>query len=83
MTSFLSEALIERLGWTLLHFLWQGALLGALAALGLSIWRSSASYAAFDRPNPAKTAPSTTPAAALFVKRPAGSYKPCRFLWES
>lgn len=42
MSAWFSEGLIERLGWTLIHFLWQGTAIGLLAALALSLWRSSA-----------------------------------------
>lgn len=34
--------LVEQLGWTLLHFLWQGALIGALFGLGLFLLRDAA-----------------------------------------
>jgi beta-lactamase regulating signal transducer with metallopeptidase domain len=33
--ALLSETVIQAVGWALLHFLWQGALVGALAALAL------------------------------------------------
>ena len=35
MTELGVHPLAEALGWALLHFLWQGALLGLLMALGL------------------------------------------------
>lgn len=38
---------VERLGWTLLHFVWQGALLGLLAALGLRIVREQSPRVAY------------------------------------
>ena len=35
--------LVQRLGWTLLHFIWQGALLGICIGLALLVLRRSAS----------------------------------------
>lgn len=35
--------LVERLGWTLLHFIWQGALVGLLYGLGLFLLRDATS----------------------------------------
>jgi beta-lactamase regulating signal transducer with metallopeptidase domain len=40
-TSWLSPELLRPLGWTLLHFLWQGAALAALLAVLLSIFRTA------------------------------------------
>ena len=40
--SLLREPAIQALGWALLHFVWQGALVGALAALALRAFRNSA-----------------------------------------
>ena len=39
--TILREPAIQALGWALLHFLWQGALVGALAALVLRALRNS------------------------------------------
>lgn len=41
------EALIDGLGWSLLHFVWQGAALGALAAGVLIAMRRSSSHARY------------------------------------
>jgi beta-lactamase regulating signal transducer with metallopeptidase domain len=41
----LESPVVQRLGWTLLHFVWQGALIGALAAVGLLLLRRSATSA--------------------------------------
>jgi beta-lactamase regulating signal transducer with metallopeptidase domain len=46
LTSWLSPNLMHALAWTLLHFLWQGAALAALAAAAMALCnRSSARYA--------------------------------------
>jgi hypothetical protein len=42
MQSLASQPWVERLGWTLVHFLWQGALIAALYALARR-WLASAS----------------------------------------
>lgn len=36
-----TESLVKPLGWTLLHFLWQGALIGLLHEIALHAWRRS------------------------------------------
>jgi beta-lactamase regulating signal transducer with metallopeptidase domain len=44
MTNFaggISPEVLRALGWTLLHFLWQGAGLAALFSLAMTIWRSA------------------------------------------
>ncbi|UUZ48401.1 hypothetical protein LP420_37240 [Massilia sp. B-10] len=38
----MAAPLTDSLGWTLLHFLWQGALIGAAAALALAALRRAA-----------------------------------------
>ena len=40
--TLLQEPTIQALGWALLHFVWQGALVGVLAALALRALRASA-----------------------------------------
>jgi beta-lactamase regulating signal transducer with metallopeptidase domain len=40
--SWISPELMRVLGWTLLHFLWQGAGLAALFAVAMTVWRSAA-----------------------------------------
>ncbi|MHC4156682.1 MAG: M56 family metallopeptidase, partial [Planctomycetota bacterium] len=37
----LSHPTVERVGWTLIHFLWQGALLAAMFGVGLALLRKS------------------------------------------
>src|SRR5438270_5765859 len=44
LTNWLSPAVMQSLGWTLLHFLWQGMALAALAAAAMSFCRPSARY---------------------------------------
>ena len=44
LTDWLSPAVMQSLGWTLLHFLWQGTALAALAAAAMSFYRASARY---------------------------------------
>ncbi|PYX46019.1 MAG: hypothetical protein DMG79_17815, partial [Acidobacteria bacterium] len=44
LTNWLSPAVMQSLGWTLLHFLWQGTALAALAAAAMSFCRASARY---------------------------------------
>src|SRR5271156_4042572 len=39
LTSWLSPSMMQSLGWTLLHFLWQGTALSALAAVLMSLCR--------------------------------------------
>ena len=39
MGSFLGEGIMQAVGWTLLHFLWQGALLALLLGLALLVAR--------------------------------------------
>lgn len=41
MTAPLSASLIDSIGWTLLHFLWQGALIGCATALALTAMRNA------------------------------------------
>ena len=36
-------AIVDAIGWTLVHFLWQGALVGAVAALTLALLRGAPS----------------------------------------
>ena len=51
MTNLLVAAenpLVQRLGWTLLHFLWQGALLGACIGLGQMLLRRGSSSARYN-----------------------------------
>lgn len=45
--TLLDSALVQRLGWTLLHFLWQGALVAALGAIGLRCLRRAGSSARY------------------------------------
>src|SRR5271156_2558315 len=46
LTSWLSPSMMHSLGWTLLHFLWQGTALSALAAVLMTLCRrASARYA--------------------------------------
>lgn len=45
--TLLDSALVQRLGWTLLHFLWQGGLIAVLAALGLRRLRRAGSSARY------------------------------------
>src|SRR5260370_38463341 len=46
LASWISPEVLRTLGWTLLHFLWQGAGLAALFAVAAAVCRSaSASYA--------------------------------------
>lgn len=40
--NWISPELLRTLGWTLLHFIWQGAGLAALFALAIAIWRKAA-----------------------------------------
>ncbi|MBA2301975.1 MAG: hypothetical protein H0W08_05020, partial [Acidobacteria bacterium] len=40
--SVLRQPAVQAIGWTLLHFVWQGALVGLLAALALRALRNSA-----------------------------------------
>src|SRR5215475_9240081 len=42
LTSWISPRTLEALGWALVHFLWQGTALAALAAVGLAIFRRPA-----------------------------------------
>ena len=42
MTNWISPGTMRSLGWTLLHFLWQGAALAALAAVLMSLCRGAA-----------------------------------------
>src|SRR6266545_4821909 len=41
LTAAVDGTLVERLGWTLVHFLWQGALIGLLTASLLTILRAA------------------------------------------
>ena len=41
MNTLLAHPLIVRLGWTLLHFLWQGAAVAVILAVVLQIARSA------------------------------------------
>lgn len=40
MNQLLQHPILEPLGWTLIHFLWQGAMLALLLAIGLTLLRS-------------------------------------------
>src|SRR5260370_40551280 len=40
--NWISPEVLRTLGWTLLHFLWQGAGLAALFAAACAVWRSAA-----------------------------------------
>src|ERR1700733_155948 len=42
LTNWISPSTMRSLGWALLHFLWQGAVLSALAAVLMSLCRSAA-----------------------------------------
>lgn len=42
LTHWISPSMLEALGWALVHFLWQGIALAALAAVGLAIFRRPA-----------------------------------------
>jgi hypothetical protein len=42
MTNLISPELLRTLGWTLLHFIWQGAALAALLAVAMAACRSAA-----------------------------------------
>src|SRR5436305_14922269 len=42
--SFLNEPLVQRLGWTLVHTLWQGVVLAAALALVLRLLRGAPSH---------------------------------------
>ena len=37
LTSFASTPVFEAIGWTLLHFLWQGCLIAGVLAVGLRL----------------------------------------------
>src|SRR5260370_15536469 len=41
VANWISPEVLRTLGWTLLHFIWQGAGLGALYAVGAAVWRSA------------------------------------------
>jgi beta-lactamase regulating signal transducer with metallopeptidase domain len=43
LTHWLSPSMLHSLGWTLLHFLWQGAAIAALAAVLMSLCRQASS----------------------------------------
>ena len=43
LTNWLTPSLMQSLAWTLLHFLWQGTALAALAAVLMSLCRSASS----------------------------------------
>ncbi|MHB1309923.1 MAG: M56 family metallopeptidase, partial [Limisphaerales bacterium] len=47
LTDFLQHPVTARLGWTLLHFVWQGALLAAGFALARSAWRGRSANARY------------------------------------
>lgn len=46
--TLLQHPLAQALGWTLLHFLWQGAALGLLAWLALLLLRGASARARYD-----------------------------------
>lgn len=62
------SALIEQLGWALLQFIWQGALIGAIAALGLLALRNSRPQARYALAGAALFACLTWPAMALVLR---------------
>ena len=41
LESILSQAIVQRIGWTLVHFLWQGAAVAVVLAVVLRILRNS------------------------------------------
>jgi len=41
LENVLSQQIVERLGWTLLHFVWQGAIVAVALAIGLRLLRKS------------------------------------------
>jgi beta-lactamase regulating signal transducer with metallopeptidase domain/HEAT repeat protein len=47
MSELLEHPLVVRLGWTLLHSLWQGAVIGALAAVALRLLRRRSAQARY------------------------------------
>jgi beta-lactamase regulating signal transducer with metallopeptidase domain len=44
MNPWLSTTIVQALGWTLVHFLWQGLVIAALLAAGLRIFRSGPAH---------------------------------------
>jgi beta-lactamase regulating signal transducer with metallopeptidase domain len=44
MNPWLSQTIVQALGWTLVHFLWQGLVIAALLAAGLRLFRTSPAH---------------------------------------